>query len=387
MTHIKPEVNAKSKHKTSFHKRPLAEERESSPLGPRLHLARRKSGLSLRSLGELVGSSHETIRLMENGFKFPDEATMEALCQALGVTREYLTEPHDISLGEVEFRKKARTSAADRDAIRGELLELLERYLEVEDILEIDEQWSPPPLKASSPNDTQDYAEEMALALREHWKLGFEPIHNLTTVLEDHGLKVLVPKASVSISGMTCEVHRADRPSVFAIVANHDHPLERRRFTIAHELAHRLLNFEGLNGKMAESMCNKFAGAFLVPAETLRRHMGAHPHTPIYREIMIAKKFFRVSAAMLTMRLEQVGIIELWQRDNILQSFGRTWRSIEPEPLEIAAASKLEMPRFERLVYQALGCGFITVEKAADLLRPNVSYAEVKRALQGPPMD
>ncbi len=385
MRHIKPEVNDKVKHKPPNSKRPLANERESSPLGPRMHLARRKSGLSLRSLGELVGSSHETIRLIENGFKIPDEAMMKALCKALGVTREYLTDPHDISLGEVEFRKKARTSAADRDAIRGELLDLLERYLEVEDILEIDDQWSPPPLKASSPNDTQDYAEEMALALREHWKLGLEPIYNLTTLLEDHGLKILVPKASVDISGMTCEVHRTGRPSVFAIVANHDHSLERRRFTMAHELAHRLLNFEGLNGKMAESMCNRFAGAFLVPAETLRRHMGTHPHTPIYREIMIAKTRFRTSAAMLVMRLEQTGIIELWQRDNIFQSFGQGWRTVEPEPLEIQSAGKLEMPRFDRLVYQALGCGFITVEKATELLR-GVPFAEVKRALQGPPM-
>jgi hypothetical protein len=45
------------------------------------------------------------------------------------------------------------------------------------------------------------------------------------------------------------------------------------------------------------------------------------------------------------------------------------------------------MPRFDRLVYQALGCGFINVEKAADLLRGKVPFAEVKRALQGPPMD
>lgn len=365
-------------------------DRESSPLGPRLHLARRKAGLSLRALADATDGviSHASIRQVENGERWPEPIILEALCLALGVSPRSLLAPLDIALGEIEFRKVARTTAADRQAVREEILELLERYLEIEDILEMDEQWSAPALSVASSNQDESYPEDMARALREEWKLGIEPIHDFTKMLEEKGLKVLLPRASVTISGLTCEVHRLGRPSVFVAVANREHSLERRRFTLAHELGHRVLDFEGLNGKMAESVCNQFAGAFLVPKETLERELGEHQRTPTYRELMMTKRFFRVSAAMLVLRLKQVGIMDVAARDRFFKTIGKNWRTDEPEPLEEKPSggranplTNLEPPRFERLVYRALGMDYISAGKAAELL--HVGIREVKRNIDG----
>ncbi len=367
-------------------------DRESSPLGPRLHLARRKAGLSLRALADATDGmiSHSSIRQVENGERWPEPIVLEALCLALGVSPRSLLDPLEINLGEIEFRKVARTTAADRQAVREELLELLERYLEIEDILEMDEQWTAPVLEIAASNEDESYPEDMARALREEWKLGIEPIHDLTKMLEEKGLKVLLPQASVTISGLTCEVHRKGRPSVFVAVANRGQSLERRRFTLAHELGHRVLNFEGLNGKMAESVCNQFAGAFLVPKETLERELGTERRTPLYRELMMTKRFFRVSAAALVLRLKQVGIMDAAARDRLFKTMGQTWRTVEPEPLEVkppeekqpkSSTFKLEAPRFERLVYRALGLDFISAGKAAELLGVNIR--EVRRNIDG----
>jgi Zn-dependent peptidase ImmA (M78 family) len=338
----------------------------------------------LKKLAEETGGviSHEGIRLLENGLRIADEPTLKALCQALGVTRKFLTSPQLFNLGQVEFRKTSRTTSADRAAVKAELLDLLDRYLEVEDLLELDEQWEAPVFDiAMRDNDIQGYAEEMAVALRERWGLGLEPIGDLTKVLEEKGLKILMPEASVDISGLTCEVHRKDRASVFAIVVNRQHTLERRRFTIAHELAHRVLNFHGLKGKTMESLCNRFAGAFLVPKETLYREMGKRNHVPAYQEVIMAKRYFRVSAAMLVMRLEQIGIVDRVQRDFYFQNIGQGWRTNEPEPLE-HPPKILEQPRrFERLVFLALASDYIFEGKAAELLR--VPLREVKHGLRG----
>ena len=358
-------------------------DREGSPLGPRLHLARRKAGISLKSLADATDSmvSHETVRQYELGTKAPDATILATLARALGVTPDELTAPLEISLGEIEFRKTARTSSADRQAIREELLDLLERYLEIEDILELDQSWRPPVLKVPSPNHADEHGDEMALALRKKWNLGLEPIHDLTKLLEERGLKVLVPHASVDISGMTCEVQRSGRPSVFALVVNRAHTLERRRFTLAHELAHRILDFEGLNGKKAESLCNRFAGALLVPEATMRRELGPGGQVPTYRELMLTKRFFRVSAAMLVLRLKQTGFIDVSQRDRFFKTIGNNWRTMEPEPLEEWSSEPLEPPRFERLVFQALGRDFISPGKAAELLRVNIR--EIQRGIDG----
>lgn len=358
-------------------------DRESSPLGPRLHLARRKRGFSLRKLSEATDGavSHEHIRKLEAGLKVPDDATLAVLCQALDVTREELMAPTTITLGEIEFRKRYKTTSADRVAIREELLELLERYLEVEDILELDDEWKPPVIKATLSADGDAYAEKAALELRKQWDLGLGPILDFTNLLENKGYKVCIPKASLDISGLTCEVHRPGRASVNAIVVNHDHSLERRRFTMAHELGHCVLTGHGLTGPELEGLCNRFAAAFLVPRVTLQREMGKRPRLVAYREIMLTKKFFRVSAAMIVMRLEQVGILDRLQRDWFFQTIGNGWRKTEPEPLEESAAAKLEQPRFELLVYRALISDFISAGKAAELL--GVRIEEIEHGLRG----
>ena len=41
--------------------------------------------------------------------------------------------------------------------------------------------------------------------------------------------------------------------------------LERRRLTLAHELAHRLIDPQSLEDKEEEKAANLFAGAFLMP--------------------------------------------------------------------------------------------------------------------------
>lgn len=359
------------------------EDRDSISFGQRLHLARKKGGFSLRKLSESTGGviSHEMIRQLENGSRVPEEETLAKLCQALGVSRDYLISARRITLGEVEFRKKAKTTSADRAAIRTELLELLERYLEIEQLLELDELWQLPSLVTRG-EDKDVYAESMAIALRKHWKLGLEPIHDFTKLLEEKGLKVFIPETSLDISGLTCEVQRSDGDPLFAIVVNREHSLERRRFSMAHELGHRVLDCEGLTPKESEHLCNRFAAAFLVPKETLQREMGKRQRPVAYREIILTKKFFRVSAAMLVMRLEQIGIMDLMQRDWFFQTVAQGWRKVEPEPLESPGpTSKTELPRFERLVYQALASDFISAEKAAELLR--APLREVERGLSG----
>ncbi len=359
----------------------------SNILGERIELARKKCGLSLRKLSEAMGGivSHESIRQLETGAKKPDSTTLIALCDALGVSLDYLMSAQQITLGEVDFRKKSKTTATERSAVKAKLLEDLERYLQVEEILGLEEPWSPPSFEVQP--DHPDYAQRVADELRKQWNLGSGPIRDLTELLEEKGLKVCFTD-SEQISGLTCEVSRPQKAPVFVIVVNQNHSLERRRFTLAHELGHRVLNCEGLPVKNAESLCNLFAGAFLVPQSTIQNEMGKRRRQIAYQEIMIIKRFFRVSAAMMVVRLEQVGLMERYQRDWYFRTVARTWRSDEPKPLEEVDENKkrigppLEKPqRFERLVYQALASDLISVNKASELL--DIDIDEVECGLRG----
>ena len=62
----------------------------------------------------------------------------------------------------------------------------------------------------------------------------------MTELLEEKGLKVLTVPLPARVSGFTCLVKRpGDVPDLPVIVVNNQFSLERRRLTLAHELAHR----------------------------------------------------------------------------------------------------------------------------------------------------
>jgi len=160
--------------------------------------------------------------------------------------------------------------------------------------------------------------------------------------------------------------------------------LERRRLTLAHELAHRLVDTESLSDKDEEKAANVFAGAFLMPRAHLEREVGKHRNALGYRELIDLKRIYRVSGAALLMRLRQIGAISDATLIYAFQSTARTWRSQEPEELELPGArgSMERAQRFERLCYWALAEGLISLSKASELLRAPIS--DVESGLKGP---
>jgi len=68
-------------------------------------------------------------------------------------------------------------------------------------------------------------------------------LSNMTELVEERGLKVLTIELPERVSGFTCLVQRPKgQPPLPVIVVNNRFSLERRRLTLAHELAHRLID-------------------------------------------------------------------------------------------------------------------------------------------------
>ena len=123
-------------------------------------------------------------------------------------------------------------------------------------------------------------------------------------------------------------------PGLPVIVVNRRFSLERRRLTLAHELAHRVIDPNSLPDKDEEKAANLFAGAFLMPREHLLREVGKERNALGYKEIITLKRLYRVSGAALLMRLRQVGVISESILTYAFQTIARGWRTHEPEELE-----------------------------------------------------
>jgi Zn-dependent peptidase ImmA (M78 family)/transcriptional regulator with XRE-family HTH domain len=351
-------------------------------IGERLRLARKRAGYSLRGLADRLGGkvTPQAIGKYERGEISPSPPVLAALADALGVGHEFLRAQSAIQLGGLEFRKQSRTSARERSVVESAVIEKVERYLYVEEALRLESSaWTPP---FDAPRlKSMEAAEEAAVAIRDKWKLGTDPITNLTDLIEQQGIKVILLVLPERVSGLTCFVTRPRRPSVPVIVANQSHTLERRRLTMAHELAHLLTTPD--QDMHVERAANRFAGAFLQPAEHVRAEVGKRRSHFGVPEVLFCKRIYRVSAAAFVVRLRDLGIISPEQLAYIFQTVGRGWRSTEPEPLEQGdTAGTLETPRrFERLCYRALSEGLIDAQKVAEFLGQDL--ATLRAAMNG----
>ncbi|MBF0139108.1 MAG: ImmA/IrrE family metallo-endopeptidase [Magnetococcales bacterium] len=344
----------------------------------RLKLARRCKGLSLRNLATRINGavSAQAIGKYERGEMMPSSTVCIALSKALGVSVSYLLSPSDIVLENVEFRKLVSTKARERALVEGAVLDHVDRYLQIEELLNLSSvQWDQPaetPFPVHGPEDIEHAAE----SVRSAWNLGGDPILDMTELLEERGIKVLKLDFPSSVDGFTCNIRRSGTDGVPTVICSTNKSIERQRFTLAHELGHLLLDVKG--GFDAEKACQRFASAFLVPREELFGEVGTGRHAFGYGEIIEIKKMFGVSAAALVVRFRDLGIINEATLRKIFSGMGRHWRKQEPSPLE-----RDESPRrFQRLCFRALAEKAISGSKAAELMGLPVSKME--RILSGP---
>jgi len=356
-------------------------------IADRIKLARRKAGFSLRQLSAEMQNrvTAQAIGKYERGEDIPSSGVLLALAKALKVSLNYLLDAQGVKLANVEFRTKANITVQERATVETEVLEWIERYLQIELILELDSAiWHRPTADRNSLDDISD-VEALARGVREEWNLGLAPIPNMTELLEEKGLKVLTVRLPQRVSGFTCHVERGEgRPAVPVIVVNNQVSLERRRLTLAHELAHGLVEAVPLGDKEEEKIATMFAGAFLMPREHLLDEVGKQRRALGYNELVELKHLYRVSGAALLMRLRQVEVISQSTLVYAFQSIARGWRAQEPkelEPEEYRGQFERAL-RFERLCYRALAEGLISLPKAAELLR--LPASEVEAGIRGP---
>ena len=356
-------------------------------IADRLRLARKKAGFSLRGLSSAIGEkvTAQAIGKYERSESIPSSGVLVALSKALGVSLSYLLDTQGIVLAGVEFRTKANTSARDRAKVETEVLEWIERYLQIEKVLDLDStEWQCPVARPRKLRETSN-AEKLSAEVREKWNLGLDPIPNMTELLEEKGLKVLTVPLPKRVSGFTCLVKRSEgQADLPVIVVNNQFSLERRRLTLGHELAHRLIDTDCLSDKDEERAANVFAGSFLIPRAHLLREVGKHRNALGYKELIDLKQLYRVSGAALLMRLRQIGVISQSTLIYASQTIARGWRTQEPDELEAAEerGQRERSLRLERLCYRALAEGLISLGKGADILR--LPMTEVEAGLKGP---
>lgn len=322
----------------------------------RLKSARKMKGWSLQELADQlsVSISRQSLNKYEQGAMKPTSEVLLALSKALDVKPDYFLREPSIELPEVKFRKRAKLSVKEIDRIKESIKDLLERYLEVESLLNIQLPFVQP-LKKHLIENEED-VEAQAIALIKAWKLGFDPIPNVLEMLEEKGIRVIEIDADEAFDGLSAFVGE-----IPVIVVNKNFTVERKRFTALHELGHLVLTIDVDADE--EKICHAFAGALLLPDDCLKKLLGDKRSNIAPGELVRIKEQYGVSVQAIMMRAHFLGIINKTSLDKF-------WKTISGNKKEDGLgqfAGNEKAYRFEQMVFRLAAEDVVSLSKAANL--------------------
>lgn len=330
--------------------------------------ARTLIGFSQQELADLVGVSKQMICKYEKGESIPTSTNLIKLGKALNVKMDYFFKPSRIDLGVLNFRKRSKFSIKKQRSLE-QLIKLnLENYLEIEDLLQIDYSFSN--LIEKEKINSVDDIERVALKLRSEWEIGLDPIHNIIQLLEDKEIKVIeLFDVDDSFDGLATFVNK----KFPVIIINGKFSVERKRFTLLHELGHLLLNLPECNIKGEENYCNKFAAEFLFPKKLVIKEFGVRRDLVSLNELIEVQKKYGLSIQAIVHRLVDAEIfsdnkkVEFYKKINFNPSLKR---EVNLERFQTQECSN----RFEQLVYRALSQDIVSTSKASSLLNKDINW-------------
>ncbi len=331
--------------------------------GERLRSARKMAGLSLEALAQATGSlvSKQAIGKYEKGQINPSSEVLLALAKALGIKADYFFRSSQFAISGLAFRKKSTLSRKEEDRIKYQTIDFLQKYIEIEKILNLSHTAAKPLIGRKKIRNHQDI-EQAAADIRQSWNLGDAPVQQLTELLEDKGFKILEVETSENFVGLSGYAEGLDIP-VIAVFKKGD--CVRKRFTIAHELAHLLFDFSDCENDDHEKLCHAFAGALLLPEKVIREEFGGERKKVTEWELKKLKGIYGISMQAIMARARTLGLIsEQTYRMFQIYVSKNGWRKEEPG----SYSGKEIANRFKQLVLHAAAEQIISYSKGSEFL-------------------
>mgnify|MGYP000144423897 CR=1 FL=1 len=332
----------------------------------RLRQIRLARGLSLEGLVARMDGlvTRQAISKYENERAQPTPTVLRALAAALEVKGAELLRPPDIAVEFIAYRKGSGLGKKREAALENRVARLLE-----ERIVLAEQLGGPSSLDLpirSRPAGTLEDAEQVAEWLRSEWQLGIAPIANVVDALEDRSIHVIEIEADDQFDGISAvSLDARKRMRGAAVVSRRGLVGERQRMNLAHELGHLIL--DPADDLDEEKAAFRFAAAFLVPAEALRREVGLRRNFVQGEELVLLKLKYGISVQALLYRLNVLGIIgPAHYRQWCIAINKKGYRKAEPHPIDP------EVPRWlRRSLTHAVAEGFVPRAQAEKMMREN----------------
>lgn len=303
-------------------------------VGHRFTVLRQIHGLSQVDLAERLGITQSFLSHVTRGARpAPDSLVINA-SREFGLPLSFFTVQQTLSeTGSVTFRKSSRASARDESrvvALYDEASRVFHSASEHSGYHAVD---------LPDPADYADDPELVAEAMRSAAGLGPEdPVLNATRTLERRGIGVVdnldhLQSDSRGHTAVSRPSNYNERPLI-ALVA--EVPGAVKRLTLLHEAGHLIFDRDlsaPVSGTRSpeEKRAFKFAGAYLLPEQVIRRRvsesLNLHGYLPI-------KADYGISVGATIIRSRDLGVISASRARSLqIQLSSQGWRDNEPVPV------------------------------------------------------
>lgn len=350
---------------------------------------RKSRGLSMQKLADRSGVTRMAYSKIEHGQSQPKSGTLVNLAESLNVEIQDLLAPPP-QFHSLRFRSHKSLSVRERQK-REQIIYDVDRWLkdynQLEKILNLS--------SGELPEIDPETPEVTARAFRSALDLdNYEPIADIIGLLEHQGVK-LYAKSFDLAKFFGFSVGKEDGGPAIVVNTREDIPIERRIFTVAHELGHLLMHRDSYKQDEVEEIdrqeaeANAFAGYLLLPREGFEREWeecrGLHWADAVLNVKRKYKVSYRTILYRLTADYEQdyqslsVGFSRYMQ-----MKYGESLKGHhEPNPVAEEEAEPEELSDFDfiedklkRLVRDAYEREEISLSRAAEILQ--VSLAEMR---------
>lgn len=341
-------------------------------VGLRIRVAREKQGWSQKELSDRLGfKDRQILSAIENGLRKVSSSELLALMKVLGEGLEFFTDPF-LLVGEGDFCWRARAEANVLDAVEERAKGWIAAYRTLGE--QLGEPFSPLIYQLGiTERSSFEAAWEAADRLVSSWDLGDHPADRIAEVVEGQlGVLMLYVDMPGGVSGAACHL-----PDFNTILVNRREPEGRRMFDFVHELFHILTwrtmpperidtgQPSGSKAKRVEQLADNFAGALLMPKDSLESAWRAAENDfEVHERINRLADGYRVTANALYVRLNILKLLSTAEAVSISRD-RLTWNGRTPEDEDLSPLfSRKFLLRFSR----ALDKGLISERRAAKLL-------------------
>ena len=284
-------------------------------------------GLTQVQLASMAGVSPATISKWRAGSQAPEREALERLASVVNVSPDWFTRPTTNKLTPPLFRSNASAHKAARAKLEARLewaQDVAAALMEFVDYPDVN-------LPARSFTDpeqiTSEDIEAAAAECRDRWRLGRSVVQDVTLAVEGAGVIVVREETGIAqIEGLSAWSVVVDRP-VILLSSDKDNGY-RSRFDLAHELGHLVLHrhvtrpTERDRHKLLEQQAHRFAGAFLMPAETFASEVRV---PPALDDLLLLKRRWGVSAGAIIMRLHALNLIDDDEKQVLFKRRSARW--------------------------------------------------------------